>query len=145
MTKTRVLFHDSMKEECLYTINPHITSLSNEYRNAITRMDSLLQVYVASIWNIPLSTWTDPKYIVFIALQKTLNSWVSAVSGLCVKYKYASSECYIWIYHHNTHMEHINTLFYPQGTKLSYMMPIYLHIHKEYVCSCTKRCVQFFL
>jgi len=130
-------------KKCVYIlINPHITSLSNKYRNAITRMDSLLQVYVTSIWNIPLTTWTDPKYIMFIALQETLHSWLYTVSGVCVKYKYAK-HC-IWINHHNTHTEHINTMFYPQGTKPSYMMPIYLHIHKEYVCSCTERFVVFF-
>lgn len=82
-------------KKCVYIlINPHITSLSNEYRNSVTRMDSLLQVYVTGIWNIPLRTWTDPKYIMFIALQKTLNSWLYTVSGLCVKYKYANSVVY---------------------------------------------------
>lgn len=65
-----------------------------QYRNAITRMDSLLQVYATSIWNIPLRTWTDPKYIMFIALQKTLNSWLYTGSGLYVKYKYANSVVY---------------------------------------------------
>ena len=84
------VFMTAWKKHVYVLINWHITSLSNECRNAVTRMDSFLSVYVTSIRNIPLRTETDPKYIMFIALQKHWDSWLYTVPGLCVKCKYAN-------------------------------------------------------